>query len=383
MEYLKKTYEEVYQKFINVNKHRKFELNIILFRPVKYIRDIETQKRLIEEFHNTPTAGHFGIRKTMLKLKQRYIWNGMRKMIKNYITNCDKCLRNKQTRYIKEEMTITTTPSNSFETIEIDTVGPLRISNGYRYILTMQCSLTKYVIAHPIETKDAKTIARTLVEQFILKYGCFKVLKSDRGTEFKNELLAEICNLLDINQYFSAPYHHQSIGSLERNHRVMNEYMLNFADSLEWDKWIPYYTFAYNTTPHIETNYSPHELIYGKLATLPTDNRDDRKVCYDIDNYAIELKLRLRKTLEIARNLTYKSKEKTKLVYDKKLNKTELDIGDLVLVKIETRKKNQSPYKGPYKIVKRLGVNSIIKIDSNEKIFHNNSLKLYKKCTVE
>lgn len=120
----------------------------------------------------------------------------------------------------------------------------------------MQCELTKYVIAHPIETKDARSIAKTLVEQFILKYGCFKILKSDRGTEFNNELLKEVCNLLNINQKFSAPYHHQSIGSIERNHRVLNEYLLKFVDDYEWDKWIPYYTFAYNTTPHVNSNYS-------------------------------------------------------------------------------------------------------------------------------
>lgn len=73
----------------------------------------------------------------------------------------------------------------------------------------MQCELTKYVIAHPIETKDARSIAKTLVEQFILKYGCFKILKSDRGTEFNNELLKEVCNLLNINQKFSAPPIHR------------------------------------------------------------------------------------------------------------------------------------------------------------------------------
>ena len=121
-------------------------------------------------------------------------------------------------------MTITETHSNSFEIIQIDMIGSLRISNAYRYIiLTKQCNLTKYIVAYPIETKDAKTIVKILVEQFILKYGCFKTLKSDRGTEFQNEILEEVCNLLKFNEKFSAPYHHQTIGSLERNQRVLNE----------------------------------------------------------------------------------------------------------------------------------------------------------------
>lgn len=128
----------------------------------------------------------------------------MRKMIKRYINSCKECTRNKQTKYIKEKMTITDTPSTSFENLSIDTVGPLIISNGFRYILTVQCELTKYVILFPMKTKEAISIAKTLVEQVILKYGLFNTLKSDRGTEFANELMKNICEILNIKQTFSS-----------------------------------------------------------------------------------------------------------------------------------------------------------------------------------
>ena len=80
----------------------------------------------------------------------------MRKVVIDYIINCDKYLKHKQTKHIKEEINVTETPSSSFETIEIDTVGPVRISNSYSYILvlTMQCELTKYVVAYPILQSD-------------------------------------------------------------------------------------------------------------------------------------------------------------------------------------------------------------------------------------
>ena len=59
-------------------------------------------------------------------------------MVRDYKINCDKCLRNKETKHVKEIMNITETPSSSFEVIEIDTVSPLRILNNNRFILTMQ-----------------------------------------------------------------------------------------------------------------------------------------------------------------------------------------------------------------------------------------------------
>lgn len=64
--------------------------------------------------------------------------------------------KNKITKHTKEPLIVTDTPTKTFETVTIDTVGPLRISNGYRYILTMQCDLSKYVIAYPIINKEAK-----------------------------------------------------------------------------------------------------------------------------------------------------------------------------------------------------------------------------------
>ena len=45
--------------------------------------------------------------------------------------------------------------------------------------------------------------------------------------------------------------------------------------------------------------------------------------------------------------------------------------------KVFNRKKLDVPYKDPYKIVKRLGVNSIIEIGNKFKEVHNNILKKY------
>lgn len=68
------------------------------------------QYKLIEEFHSSCSSGHMGIRKTISKLKQRYIWKRMRKMAKVYVNSCKKCNRNKITRHIKEGLVLTDTP---------------------------------------------------------------------------------------------------------------------------------------------------------------------------------------------------------------------------------------------------------------------------------
>ena len=363
----------------NLQTKRPTNLKIMIYKaPIKIIDDVNKIK-LIKEYHDTPHIGaHSGVKRTINKLKQRYVWKGMNKMVKNYINKCESCTRNKQIRHSKEKMVITNTPSRSFETIAIDTVGPLRISNDQRYILTIQCELTKYVEAIPMPNKEAKTVAKALVENIILKYGNFKNIKTDLGTEFMNEIIKNICQLFKINHLTSTAYHHETLGSIERNHRVLNEYLLSFAQDYTWDEWIPYFVFSYNITPHTDTGYSPYELIFGKVANLPDEisNRNDN-IIYNIDDYAKEVKFRLIKANETAEKLLTNAKKIRKESYDKNSNPIEIKIGDLVYLSNENRKKLDPPYKGPFEVIELKGVNTKIRVGNNERIVHKNRLKKY------
>lgn len=360
-----------------INKSRERNIIILLYSNPQRITDERKKRDLIKLYHSTPCGGHFGVRKTLIKLKQKYIWKNMYKMVKKYVVECDLCQRNKQIRHTKEPLCITDTPKGSFETVVIDTVGPLRPSRHYRYILTMQCELTKYVVAAPIETKEAKSVAKCLIENLILKYGIFKVLKSDRGTEFVNELMKEICTLLRIEHKISTPYHHETLGTVERNHRVLNEYFLSFVNDDCWNDWIPFYCFAYNITPHVDTNYSPFELVFGKLPELPGEQILNGEKIYNIENYANELRARLKNSLECARKLVEITKEKRSIESYNNKNSIDLEIGDLVLVKLNNRKKNEAPYTGPYEVINIDNVNVELKINGKTKIVHKNLLKKY------
>lgn len=57
-----------------------------------------------------------------------------------------------------------------------------KTNNNNRYCIPIQCDLTKYVVIIPVQNKEASTIARALLEDFILTYGNFLELKSDQGT---------------------------------------------------------------------------------------------------------------------------------------------------------------------------------------------------------
>lgn len=139
----------------------------------------------------------------------------MNESVHNFIKHCHKCQMNKHTKPTIEDMQITTTPDRAFDQVSVDTVGPFsKTKNNNRYAVTMQCDLTKYVIIIPVENKEARTIARAMVKEFILVYGPMTRLKSDMGTEYRNEIFSEMTKILKIEQLFATAYHPQTVGVL-------------------------------------------------------------------------------------------------------------------------------------------------------------------------
>lgn len=94
------------------------------------------------------------------------------------------------------------------------------------------CDLTKYLISIPIKTKDAYTVANAIVKQCLLPFGLVKTVLTDRGTEYKNQVWNEVCRVLEIEHKTSTAYHHQTI---ERNHRVFNEYLRSYLNEFKHD----------------------------------------------------------------------------------------------------------------------------------------------------
>ena len=64
-------------------------------------------------------------------------------------------------------MIITDTPGTAFETISMDIVGPLPVTEKLNeYILTIQDNFTEYSLAIPLPNSLASTISDALVNKF-------------------------------------------------------------------------------------------------------------------------------------------------------------------------------------------------------------------------
>lgn len=371
-------FHEIIQFLLNnsVLKQACTQLKINIVKSAEIINDDASKEIILHDFHILPSGGHSGVNRMFNNVKKYFFWSGLKKDIEAFVSKCISCQKNKHKKHVKEPMCITSTASSGFEKIYLDTVGPLpKDDAGNVYILTLQCELTKYVEAYSVPNKETSTIARAFVENFVLRYGIPKEIASDKGTEFVSSVMDEVAQILGINKIVSTPYHHQSIGSLENTHKSLGTFLRIQAqeNTRSWSSWVPYWCFSYNTSMHTETQYTPYELIFGKVCNLPSNILTDTvDPIYTVDNYAKELKFRLQIANKEVKSTLLEKKEKRKNKYDSYLNPVNYNIGDLVLLKNNPENKLQPLYKGPYEVMKVENPNVILNIKNKEYVIHKN-----------
>ena len=348
------------------------------------VTDEETKATIMYEYHDSPVGGHRGMNRTFREIRRKYEWPNMKRDIENHIRKCQSCQVNKSLgpRY-RAPMEITTTARKPFERCAMDIVGPTTVTTkGNRYILTFQDDLTKFVVAVPIPTQDAETVAREFVGNIVLTFGLPESVLTDQGSNFLSAVFQNVCKLLRIRRVHTTAFHPESNGGIERGHRVLIEYLRHYIneDQRDWDDWIPYATHVYNVTTHRSTGYTPFELLFGHRARIPTSLVETPTPAYNYDDYVSELKGRMQTAHAIARDRLTESKTRSKEDYDRKVVQIALQVGDRVLLFDESVRRGRSrklsaQWIGPYTVLAIDGVNATIKRGRNTIKVHVNRLK--------
>lgn len=365
--------------------HKLNKLKIVIVNAPKSITDQKARQELVKFVHTDPIdGGHTGKRRMIAKMKLFYIWKNMSKDIAKFVDNCHECKVNKPKRKVIEPQVLTATPQRAFQKVIIDTIGPLAKSeNNNAYILTMMCDLTKYLIPVAIPSKEAQIVARAIFFHLVLIHGPVSEIITDLGTEYANQILKELLSLYKIDLKHSTPYHHQTVGSVERNHRVLNEYLRAYMKEItNWEDYVKYFSYCYNTTPHtsFDTKYTPFQLVYGytpnEIPFLHTDKIDP---VYNIDSFAIETKYKLQNAQKLANELLQRAKRQSKALQDANSRPINVKIGDTVMILQENRHKHEALHRGPFHIIdiNEPNVTVIDKTSNKTKTVHKNNIRKY------
>ena len=116
---------------------------------------------------------------------------------------------------------MTEIPDRPFDKIAIDLVTECKTStSGNKHILTIIDHLTRWPEAFPIPDKSADTIVSTFINEYLPVHMCPWYILSDNGTEFKNSLMDQVLQELDIDGIFSAPYHPRVMENLKSSTNI-------------------------------------------------------------------------------------------------------------------------------------------------------------------
>ena len=141
------------------------------------------------------------------------------------------------------------------------------------YILVISDLCTKYVVTVPLKDMTAATVANPIVEEWIMRYGAPDVLHTDQVTIFNSYLMQDICRLFMIDKTRTTPYNPHGNGQVERFNRVIADTISKYCAEKphQWDTYLPYVTFVYNTKVHRTIGTPPYSMFFGKEAQYPID----------------------------------------------------------------------------------------------------------------
>jgi len=218
----------------------------------------------------------------------------------------------------------------------IDMAGPFPPSSkGYTWILTAIDVFTKYIVLIPCRDKTAVTVARGIFDHVFMKYGAGEVL-SDNGTEFKNQLLSELCRLLGVQRAYTTSYQARTNAVCERSHSTVNSMLAKCVqdNQKDWSDHLAYVAFCYNASVHESTQYTPHFLVHGEEPRWDIDLQlgGEGKTQYSVNDYADLLVNRLEYAHQVARDHLHVVASRMKDWYDKKVHVKHFLPGDEVYI---------------------------------------------------
>ena len=235
-------------------------LTLIISKSWKYTELMEAHDKL----------GDQGNSCTYCLIKCQYYWKGMNKDIRKYIANCVLCQWEKA-KVQQYPLQMTEIADRPFDKIAINLVMECETStSGKKHILAIIDHVTGCPEAFPIPDKSADTIVAMFINEYLPVHMCPQYILSDNGTEFKNSLMDQVLQQLEIDGIFSAPCHPQSNGKLEVFHKYLKPTMKKLCkkEPTNWDKYLNQVLASYWITPNLATAESPFFLVYGRDPNL-------------------------------------------------------------------------------------------------------------------
>jgi len=308
------------------------------------------RSQLMLAAHDSPTAGHLGSQRTIDRLRP-YYWPSMSADVTNWCRSCPVCARRVSPRSAPRGLLQPLEPTYPGEIVVMDFLGPLPISSaGNRYVLVLADHFSKWVETVATPNADSPTVAKALVDRIVCRLGPPSTLVSDRGSHFANALIKHICSQLGIDQRLATAYHPQTQGLVERFNATLLDLLSKrcSADQKDWDVALPLVTWAYNSSSHPATGFTPFEIVHGTVPRSPFDLMLKPPMLAGSANssvvdYVNSFRERLIQSRQLVLNELDKTRDRYRRAYDPHHRDASFSVNDQVMLYTPLPRKGLSP----------------------------------------
>lgn len=302
------------------------------------------RKQIYESLHN---LSHPGVKATVRLVSQRYVWPGIRKDCRQWAKQCQECQRSKVVRHTAAPLAAFQTPSGRFQHIHCDIIGPLPLSSGNRYCLTIVDRVTRWPEALPLQDITAESCTAALTAGWIARFGCPERITTDRGRQFESQTFKDLAALIGATHHHTTAYHPAANGLVERLHRQLKAAIVCHTDA-NWTETLPWVLLGIRSAWKDDLQASTAELVYGEPLRLPgqflTTSPDES---VDPTNIVSRLRSHMRKLTP--QPTSWHTSSRRTFYVPKDLNTAT----HVFLRQGPVKRPLQPPYQGPYKVLQR------------------------------
>ncbi|GMF36166.1 unnamed protein product [Phytophthora fragariaefolia] len=223
---------------------------------------------VMKEWHDSVWVGYQRASHTYAHIAQMYQWTNLMREVKRRVAGCQECgSREARSREVTPSLR-SIRDGDVGDRWALDVAGPLPTTDGgERFVIAAVEYVTRYAVATAVKQHTAENVAAFLMKNVLLKFGAFRELLTDGAPELTGKVVVQLVIMLQAQRINPAPYRPQTIGLVERFHRTWKDCIATYMHDekqRDWDVWVDFAVYAYNSGQHSTVRLSPNQLMMGR-----------------------------------------------------------------------------------------------------------------------
>lgn len=214
---------------------------------------------------NHDNIGHFGIEKTLERIKNNYWFPKMSRFVKKYVGACIECAYAKNNSSTREGLLHPITKVE-IHTLHVDHLGPFVKSNkGFTHLFVVVDGFTKFCFLRPVINTNTQNVIRVLEDNFSTFRNPDRLI-SDRGSCFTSHTFKRFCSNKGIKHVLNAVASPRSNGQVERYNRTILDSLkalsIRYGEK-NWESHLGNIQWGLNNTIQKTIGKTPSEVMFG------------------------------------------------------------------------------------------------------------------------